>query len=144
MSHLTTFKTTYCDRSLIEAAAQNLGFTIVEGDSVRWYSSSKAGHRDIEFTLKLNTYDVGFRRVDPGQETGQVDILVADQLDDTSPEWEPVFDPWQGHVEKDLGKNLCKFNREIDLAALERCGFSHTDPVVTETAEEIVIMQEIL
>jgi len=150
MSHLTEFKDTYRDRSLIEAAAEKLGFQVVDGDHVRWYGSSRTnGIRstlsgsNVEFTLKLGKYDVGFVPVNPDEDTEEVEDLVTDQLNPAGSEWRAVYDGWRGYVESDLGSNLCQLKKEMDLASLNRYGMAAGEPVVTENDKEIVIVQEI-
>lgn len=86
-------------RSSILAAAKKMKIKAVQNDKVRGYLG-KTTRADIVFKLE-GPYDVGFVK----------------QKDGT---YKAIYDPWQGHVERQLGRNLNKFMQFYTLAEVER------------------------
>ena len=84
MSHFTTINTEIRDIRALKDACAELGLAVEENTEARGYGSNRT-HGD--HVIRLNgPYDVAVRRTSTGYE------LVADL--------------WQGHVEKELGKDF--------------------------------------
>lgn len=84
MSHFTSIKTAIKDIEALKAAAAALGLNVVEKAKARGYD-----HQSIkgDYVIKLK---------------GPYDIALIKQENGT---YEIVTDWWNGHVEKEVGKN---------------------------------------
>lgn len=84
MSHFTTIQTQIRDVEALRAACNELGLELLENADARGYGSNQR-HGDLVIRFK-----------------GRYDIAATKQPDGT---YQLAADWWQGHVEKEVGKN---------------------------------------
>jgi hypothetical protein len=99
MSHYSTHNTKLNDIDSIKDACNELGLTIKEGGTVRYYSSQGQVKADYVISWSGSPYDVG---------------LVKDKI---TGNFNLVYDSYQGYVEKKLGKGCTKL---IDSSTFHR------------------------
>src|SRR5690349_19074225 len=87
MSHFTEIKTQIKDIAALSAACKELGLELVQNSEARGYYENKIKG---DYVIKLNS---------------SYDIAVNKQADGT---YGFTADLWQGHVEKEVGKNYSK------------------------------------
>jgi hypothetical protein len=87
MSHFTTIKTQIKDINALRAACHELGFAVLQNSSARGYINNQTKG---EYVIKLN---------------GPYDIALNKNEDGT---YGLTTDWWDGHVEKEVGKNFGK------------------------------------
>lgn len=87
MSHFATIQTQIKDIVALKAACNELGVSVIENTEARGYSTNRQ-HGDYVIRLK-----------------GPYDIAVNKQPDGT---YGLVTDWWDGHVEKEVGKDFGK------------------------------------
>jgi hypothetical protein len=87
MSHFTEIKTQIKDVNALRSACQELGFALIQNAEARGYYENKIKG---DFVIKLD---------------GPYDIAVIQQPDGT---YGFTADLWQGHVEKEVGKDYGK------------------------------------
>ncbi len=87
MSHFTTIKTQIKDINALRSACQEMGLTLLENTEARGYAHQNT-HGD--YVIKL---------------TGPYDIALTKSQDGS---YGLTTDWWNGHVEKEVGKNYGK------------------------------------
>ena len=96
MSHFTTIETLIKDIDALRAACAELNLTVVQNTQARGFGSNQQ-HGEYVVQLK-GPYDIAVCRQSDGHYT-----LVADQ--------------WEGHVEKEVGRN---FSRLLQLYGVHK------------------------
>lgn len=96
MSHFTTIKTQIQDERALQAACGELGLQLIDNTNARGYGDTQR-HGDLVIRL-TGPYDIALNRDPEGA-------------------YELTTDWWDGHVEREVGKN---FGRLLQLYAVNK------------------------
>jgi len=137
MSHMAILKLAFGRIDILEKALQQMGYSLQGPGRVRYYGSRS---ENADRVVKLGRYDLGFKMTAAEAQSRDKTELAGR----ASQVLHPMYDAWNGEVEKIFGSKLCnlsaKYYAELMRQSAQAAGaMSQTGLRQTETAREIVL-----